>query len=147
MPRQGGNVDAQVLFDSSHVFLKAFPIPGNPFGKGLMRHLLDLVEHANELHSVFRFERGQRQGAVTGHNGGDAVLDGGLCGAIPKKLCIKMRMGVDKAWTDDFTGGINFRLGRLSESANGGNAIARDANIGRKQRIARAISNRAVSYD
>ena len=25
MARQGGNVDAQILFDSSHVFLKTFP--------------------------------------------------------------------------------------------------------------------------
>ena len=55
MTDERGDVDHQVLLNALDKFIKRFPIPLNAFFKRDMRHFLDLIEHADEFHSVLSF--------------------------------------------------------------------------------------------
>jgi len=80
---------------SSITHRRSRPVPLDAFLESLVGHLLDLVEHADQLHPVLGFEWRQRQGAVAGHDGGHAVGKRRFGVAVPEQLRVEVGMRID----------------------------------------------------
>ena len=96
MSNQGGNADVKPTTDSLDKFDKRLPIPLHTLSEGFMRHLLDLIKHAHQLHAVFGLKWRKRRRAVARNNGRHPMLNSRLCRAILQQLRVEMGVGIDE---------------------------------------------------
>ena len=139
-----GDVDGEALADARDVFGEGFPVPDDAFLEGFQRHLFDLVEHADQLGAILGAQRREGERAVAGHDGGDAVREGGLGIAIPEELRIKVRVRIDEAGRDDLAFGVDFLAALFRDPPDFRDAVSAERDVGVVGRHAGAIDHTAI---
>ncbi len=100
-PTSGRDVDGQALLQRLAVAGEVLPRPLERVGEGGGRHLLDLLEHADQGLAVLGLQRRERERAVAGHDRGDPVLQRRLRRPVPQQLHVEVGVRVDEAGRDD----------------------------------------------
>ena len=128
----------------------AEPFPPAPVDAGIegrFGHLLDQAEHAAERIPLLGPQRCQRQRAVAGHHGGDAVLDRRKGVRVEAELRVVVGVGVDEPGGDHTPGGVE-HLARLAGAAADGDHLAVvDRHVAVPAGQPRAIDDEPVADD
>ena len=144
--RERRDVERDAPAQCGDVVGEALPRPLEGAAEGGVGHLLDLLEHADQLGAVLGLERRQRERAVAVHHGGDAVLERRPRLSVPEQLRVEMRVRVDEAGCDDEAVGVDrASCGRAPQVADRFDDAASDAEVSAALGRARSIDDAAIA--
>jgi hypothetical protein len=143
-------VHAQVALESVEVLLEGGPVPVDALLERCERHALHLGHHPAHVVTVARLQRGQREPAVAGDDGGDPVEGRRRGRRIPEELGVVVRVRVDEPGGQHAAGRVELlgvagrNLARLGDRRD---AAGRDDDVGDPAGGTRAVHDRGVADD
>jgi hypothetical protein len=145
VPDQRRDIEREVRFDRLAIAGEIFPRPFEGLGEGFRRHFLDLLEHADDPLAIGCLERRQRQRAVAGHDGRDAMFERRARGTVPQHLHVEMGVRIDEARRDDATLRIDGAFRIATDIADGGDPAILHGHVGELSFGTGAIDHKAVA--
>ena len=121
-----------------------------PVDAGIERglgHLLDQSEHATERIALIDPQRSERQRAVAGDDGGDAVLDRREGIRVEAELGVVVRVRVDEPGRHDPAGGVEFSMRVAGLAADGHDPAVSDRDVTVAAGQPRAVDDQTVTDD
>ena len=135
----GGEVDADaVVADRREVLGEAGEVPRDAGRERGDVHVLDVLERAGDEVVVLDARRRDREAAVAGDDGGDAVEARRRERGIPEHLRVVVRVDVDEPGRDDAVAGVEHTVA-VEVRTDLGDATAGDADVGAHARCAGAV--------
>ena len=137
---QNGLVDRHLIVGSLEFLYKRV--------KGLAIPVVLFTQIGRGLFHAFGQRREGAGAALTGHLGGDALIQLGSTAAVPQERCVGMGMGVDEAGGNHQTGSIQHLLGlQPAQIAHRGDFSVLYCHICLKSGLAGAVNDRAAAND
>ena len=134
-------------FDRVEVLRKRLEVVPRDAGEERVgRHVLDVLQRADEELAVLGTDRCDREPAVAGDDTRDPVPTGRTERGIPEHLGVVVRVDVDEARCDDVPGRIE-RPPAVEVVANLGDDAAADGDVGAATRRAGSVDDRAAFDD
>ena len=137
VPRR--SIDAEVLGERGEV-------PRDAGAEGLDVHVLDVLERAGDDVVVLGPGRRDREAAVAGDDGGDAVEARRRERRVPEHLRVVVRVDVDEPGSDDVPAGVEHALA-VEVGADRGDLAVADGDVGTRAGRAGAVDDGAALDD
>ena len=136
---------ARLAVDGVEVLREGLPLPGDAGRHRRGRDVLDGVEQVQQPLALGGADGGEADAAVAHDDRRDAVVAGGIEVRVPRHLGIHVGVDVDPARGDELAGGIDLALAGAHVVADGGDAVAVDADVGGELGHTGAVEDAAVA--
>ena len=147
VPDVGAHVDGDAALERVQVLPERPARPAEARPERLDRHALHARQHVREPGGVVGLGGREREAAVAGEDGGDAVPRRRRRRRLPVQLRIVVRMDVDESRRDDAPVGVDGARCALRHPADADDAAVAHGDVGAVGRHARAVDDPAAAYD
>ena len=134
-------VDRDLPVEAVEELAEAVPLPGRSLLERVDRHPLDPRHHALGVEGVLVLERRQREPAVAGDHGGDAVQTRRRRPTVPVQLRVVVRVRVDEPGRDEEPGSVEHRPRVVGDVADLHDAAVADPDVGHVRLAAGAVDD------